>query len=309
MNQNSPVEISQEARETHASAIVVDACGTRPQPWELQREAGVTALNITVTGSINHSSFGSNMPELVIQNITRTWAYVRANENDLMMVNSVTDIFRCKRENKIGLILHFQGIPWLPDISWIEVFIHIGVKVMMLTYNPGNGYASGCGEREDRGVSYIGRQVIREMNLHGALVDLAHVGHRSAMEAVEASTKPVAITHTGCYSLRATPRNAKDELMKSVAQSGGFIGMAVFSPLVGDASDHFPTLEDYFNHVEYAVNLVGPDHVGLGSDSLNLWRWRFFPMDVGKPPLPSVASGHAKTSLFWEAPLSFSRGI
>jgi membrane dipeptidase len=296
MNISALWGISEEAREIHDSAIIVDACGTRPQPWELQRQAGVTALNATVTGSLNHSAFGNNLPEVCFQNITRNLSYVSANSNDLMVVTTVDDIRRCKRENKVGLIFHFQGVPWVPDISWIELFIRIGVKVMQLTYNPANPYASGCGEREDRGLTYVGRQVIREMNRCGALVDLSHLGHRSAMETLEASTKPVVLSHSNCFSVCPSPRNAKDDLIKAVAQTGGFVGMAVFAPMVGDGSDHFPTLDDYFKHVDYAVNLVGIDHVALGTDSLNpgdgdffTWMWctRHFdmlPPAMQKPP-------------------------
>jgi membrane dipeptidase len=258
-------QISDKAREIHESAIIVDAQGVRPLPWEVEREGGVTALCTTLAGG-NYGAHGFSLPEACFQNISRFLNLVSANPNDLMVVMSVDDIRRCKQENKIGLIFHFQGLPWVPDLGWIELFIRIGVKVMMLTYNARNGYASGCGETEDQGLTYVGRQVIREMNLHGALLDLSHLGHRSAMEALEASTKPVILSHTNCFSLCDNLRNAKDELIKAVAQTGGFQGIATFAPLNGDGSDHFPTLEDYLNHVDYAVNLVGIDHVGLGTD-------------------------------------------
>ncbi len=272
-------QISEKAREIHESAIIVDAQGVRPLPWEVEREGGVTALCVTVAGS-NYDSFGTNVPEVCFQNIIRFLNLVSANPDDLMIVMSVDDIRRCERENKIGLIFHFQGLPRVPDLGWIELFIRIGVKVMMLAYNPRSCYAGGCGENEDHGLTYVGRQVIREMNRHGALLDLSHLGHRSAMEALEASTEPLILSHSNCFSLCPSPRNAKDELIKAVAQTGGLVGMAVFAPCVGDGSEHFPTLKDYLDHVEYAVNLVGIDHVGLGTDpnvpgegDFAYWMW------------------------------------
>jgi membrane dipeptidase len=213
-------EVSERALEIHKRALVVDIAGVNALPYELQRQGGVSVSAVSVS---NHDQMST---ENSLQSIARYLNYTHRYPNDLMVITSVDDIFRAKQENKVGLMFHFQGIPPIPGIYWIEMFIRIGVRAMALTYNQQNAYGCGAGERVDTGTTYLGRQVIRDMNRLGALVDLSHLGPRTGMEVVEVSTKPVVLTHSNCYSLTPHPRNARDELIKAVAQSGGFVGIS-----------------------------------------------------------------------------------
>ncbi len=181
------------------------------------------------------------------------------------VVRQQSDIARAKREAKIGIMPGFQYTQFLEaDPSRIETFRRLGVRIMQLTYNNRSIFGDGCLEPDNAGLSKAGLAAVQKMNELGVAIDLSHSGYRTTSEAIAASKKPVLISHSGCASIYAHPRNKPDEVMKALADKGGYFGVYLMPYLV--ASPTVPTREHVINHVLGALNVCGSDHVGIGSD-------------------------------------------
>ncbi|HVP54005.1 MAG TPA: membrane dipeptidase [Candidatus Eisenbacteria bacterium] len=220
------------------------------------RQSGITAINFTISGR----SF-----EETIDNLAYVDALVEQSPDVFTVIRIHADIARAKREGKIGIIPGFQYTQFLEDNpSRIETFRRLGVRIMQLTYNNRSIFGDGCLEPGNAGLSKAGHDAVRKMNELGAAVDLSHSGYRTTSEAIEASQRPVLITHSGCASIYAHPRNKPDDVMKALADKGGYFGVYLMPYLV--ASPTVPTHEHVINHVLCALNICGADHVGIGSD-------------------------------------------
>jgi membrane dipeptidase len=149
----------------------------------------------------------------------------------------------------------------------------MGVRVVQLCYNTQNLVGTGCYER-DGGLSDFGREVITEMNRVGIMVDLSHVGGNTSSEAIAFSKKPVCYSHCLPSGLKEHPRNKSDEQLKEIADAGGFIGVTMFAPFLKRGID--ATVEDYIEAIDYVVNLVGEDTVGIGTDFTQGYSVDFF---------------------------------
>src|SRR5690606_24147397 len=140
----------------------------------------------------------------------------------------------------------------------------LGVRAMLLAYNQAEAAGDGCLEPRNGGLTRFGHQVIAEMNRVGMLVDLSHCGVRTALEAIDASAQPVAITHTGAKAVYDHPRTVPDELLLAVAARGGVIGINGHPAFIDGTSA--PPLSRVVDHLDHIVELVGVEHVGLGLD-------------------------------------------
>ena len=184
----------------------------------------------------------------------------------LVHMRRADDIVRAHREGKTAIMLNFQnGTHLQGDLRNVRFFHNLGVRQIQLTYNSLNDLGCGCTERTDAGLSYFGVDVVAAMNELGMLVDLSHCGPRTTLDAIEASKKPVAFTHTNCRALRDHPRCKTDAEIRAVATKGGVIGMTAYGTYV--SSKPPVTLDDFIRHVEHAVKIAGVEHVGIGSDA------------------------------------------
>ena len=135
---------------------------------------------------------------------------------------------------------------------------------MQLSYNNQSLLATGCYEKEDPGITRMGRQVIREMNRVGLVIDMSHSAERSTLEAIEYSTRPIAITHANAASWHPALRNKSDEVLKALAASGGMVGFSLYPHHLKNLSDC--TLADFCAMVADTAEKMGIDHIGIGSD-------------------------------------------
>ncbi|MGH8431673.1 MAG: CocE/NonD family hydrolase, partial [Solimonas sp.] len=175
------------------------------------------------------------------------------------------DIRAAKRAGETAIVLHFQGADPIEDeLDFLNVFHAAGLRVMQLTYNSRNRLGDGCFEPTDAGLSKFGRKVIRRMEDLAMAVDLSHAGARTALEATEAATRPLVVTHANARALLDTPRNISDDLIRAVAASGGAIGVCAAPFFL--ARDKPATLEMLIDHIAYIADLVGIEHVGIGFD-------------------------------------------
>ncbi len=253
----------------YARATVVD-CLASPGPFNVQnalahpltdemvknaKDSGITAVNLTVASG----SFDS-----VFEAMGYWERELRVHQDVLTKVTSVADLKRAKETGRLGLIYGFQNAVMLESIlDRVDLFYNFGVRIIQLTYNDRNPLGDGCLEPANAGLSRFGRQVVERMNQLGMLVDLGHCGVQTTADAIAASQKPVAITHSGCRVIYDHPRSKRDQELKALADKGGVFGIYLM-PFLNPSGP--PLADDVIKHIEHALNLCGEDHVGIGSD-------------------------------------------
>lgn len=190
---------------------------------------------------------------------------VRANRDLVAIARTSGDIGRANAEGKLALLLGFQNANLLEGrIRLVELFADLGARIIQLTYNNQNELGGSCYEDEDSGLARFGREVIREMNRVGLLVDLSHVGNRTTLDAIKHSQKPVAISHANADSLFKHKRNKTDDVLKALAENGGVIGCAAYRNITGDY--YCRSIDTWCEMVARTVDIIGIDHVGIGTD-------------------------------------------
>ena len=226
-------------------------------------DCDITAGNWTVAGHSDDVASASLRMEGV------RWVVGRVPDMALIVENA-DDVERAKREGRYGIIMGFQGAePIGHEFHMVAVFWRLGLRILGLTYNDRNLLGDGCLEPENRGLTHYGIQIVRDCNSLGIVVDLTHAGERTSLDAIAISTKPCLFSHSNPLATRANPRNVTDGQMKAVAEKGGVICLSAFSDFVGDTrGGRQPILDDLTRQIEYAVDLVGIEHVGIGSDIL-----------------------------------------
>lgn len=246
--------------DLHRDAIVIDGLvisNWGREVFEAMHQGGITAANCTCCV---WEGFHDTM-----SNVARWKRWFDEHGDILLQVHDVADIDRAKAVGKVGIILGWQNTSGIEDrIEHLRLFRDLGVRVMQLTYNTQNFVGSGCFESRDGGLSDFGRDVVAEMNRLGILVDLSHVGPNTSADAIKVSTKPVAYTHCCPAGLLDHPRNKSDAQLLEIVEAGGFVGVATYPPFLPQQAD--TTVDDCLAAIEYVVDLVGEDHVGIGTD-------------------------------------------
>ncbi|MDE1464098.1 dipeptidase [Spartinivicinus poritis] len=245
--------------ELHDTSIVIDGLIIAKWGRELfedMRRGGLTAANCTVSVWEGFQN--------TVNNISEFHQFFEDHSDLIMQVRTTKDILRAKELNKTGIILGFQNAHAFEDkLGYIQVFKELGVGIVQMAYNTQNLIGTGCYE-SDRGLSDFGREVVAEMNRVGIMCDLSHVGAKTSMDVIEASTKPVCYSHCLPAGLKEHPRNKSDEDLKFIADRGGFIGVTMFTPFLKQGVN--ATVDDYIEAIDYIINIVGEDCVGIGTD-------------------------------------------
>jgi len=222
--------------------------------------SGLAATNAT----IGYVAGSADPFETSVADVAHWNRIIRAHPDSLLKVWTAGDIERATREGKVGIIFGFQNAAMMgDDAGRVGVFAGLGVKIIQLTYNTANQIGHGSMVPENGGLTDFGRDVVARLNATRTLVDLSHSGERTCLDAIAASTAPVAITHTGCRALTDLPRNKTDEELRLVAETGGIVGI-YFMPFL--AADGTAVAEDVVRHIEHAVQVCGEEHVGIGTD-------------------------------------------
>jgi microsomal dipeptidase-like Zn-dependent dipeptidase len=188
----------------------------------------------------------------------------------------------------------------------LEVYHALGIRFMQLTYQRRNLVGDGCGERTNAGLSKFGVEVVKELNRLGIVIDLSHVGVRTTLETIELSAHPVAVTHSGVRALCDTVRNKTDEELKALAARGGVIGIPPKSGfLTENGLREGTTIDDYIKHIDYVADLVGIDHVGIGTDVGDERKYTVERMSAFNQRYPEVAiiDGDLRTEVMHTAGL------
>jgi microsomal dipeptidase-like Zn-dependent dipeptidase len=183
----------------------------------------------------------------------------------IMPVHVPQDIAVAQASGRVGIILGAQNCsPIEDDIDMVEVMRDLGLMIMQLTYNNQSLLACGCYEAEDSGITRFGRQVIREMNRVGMVIDMSHSAERSTLEAIEISERPVIISHANPESFHPAKRNKSDKVLKAIAESDGLLGFSAYPFHLRNGSDC--TLTEYCEMIARTADLMGIEHLGIGTD-------------------------------------------
>ncbi len=256
-------QVSERAAALHQSAMVIDALTTSlltPDQAERMRAGGVSATNYT------SAYFSHHFADAVVD-IAAVRRAVLSNPEDYRLVLTAHDLDEAKAAGKPAVILGLQNaLPIEDRLEFADVLYELGIRIIQLTYNERNLIGDGCTEPGNAGLSRFGREVIGRLNQLGILIDLSHCGYRTTMETIQASERPVAITHSNPLALSPSPRNKPDEILKALAERGGVVGVCVWSPMAHRGLGRRPSLEDVIDMIEYIVDLIGIDHVGIGTD-------------------------------------------
>lgn len=249
-----------QSKALHDKAVVIDAlhtCNWSREIFEELRAGGYTAVNAS---NVLWENFAAGMNEIT------NWKRRFAEHSDLIRpIKKVSDIRAAKVEGRTGIIMGWQNMSPIEDrLDYLELFKDLGVGIMQLTYNTQNYSGAGYLEQNDSGLTGFGREVVDEMARVGVLCDLSHVGDRTTADTITYSKKPVCMTHVLPRALRDVKRNKPDELIKACAAKGGVIGTSFFAP--GLVAGNDATVHDVLDAMEHVINLVGEDHVGVGTD-------------------------------------------
>ena len=175
------------------------------------------------------------------------------------------DVRLARKTGRTAIFFGFQNpSPIEDDIGLVEICHTLGARFMQLTYNNQSLLATGCYEAEDTGVTRMGKQVIKEMNRVGLVVDMSHSADRSTLEAIEISERPIAITHANPSFWHPALRNKSDDILKALGQSGGMLGFSLYPHHLKDKSDC--TLESFCGMIAKTADLMGVENIGIGTD-------------------------------------------
>ena len=220
------------------------------------RAAGVDAVMLNI-------GFG----EMGIEDHIRTLAgmrhWIKQRPQEYLLIESADDIELARATGRLAVGFDIEGANALADQpSLVQLYYDLGVRWMLLAYNNNNRVGGGC-QDDDKGLTDFGRVVIAEMERVGMLVCCSHTGHRTVRDVFAVATRPVIFSHSNPSALHAHGRNIPDDLIRPCANTGGVVGINGIGNFLGNNDN---SSETFARHVDYVVQLVGPQHVALGLD-------------------------------------------
>lgn len=304
-------ELSDLREEMSMTRWATDA-GERKEFLEAFRCAGVTCI------FQNAGEEGSD-PLRLMKRLARFTYSTDLRREECFKAVRPDDIVTAKAQGRRCLYLTGNGVPlrqlWnstREELGFIRIFHQLGIRMMHLTYNRRNPIGDGAGEPHDGGLSDFGHAVVEEMNRLGVIVDVAHSGWKTSLDAAKASQKPMVASHSACGGLYEHFRSKPDEVVKAICDTGGLLGICVIPRFLGGDGD----IVTFLDHLDYAVKKFGAEHVAIGTDvayvssneeaerakiakrpaslapSPDKWE-HLWPLDRGKP------KPHAEKSLAW----------
>jgi membrane dipeptidase len=185
---------------------------------------------------------------------------------DFMPAFRVDDFKKARKENKQAVMFQLEPQTFGKNLDNVDIAFGQGIRMALLTFNTRTYAGDGCGERTNEGLSYFGLDLVERMNKAGMLIDLSHVGIQTTLDTIEHSKDPVACNHVGARSLYSQCKRLKtDEELQALAEKGGLAGVsAIPNQLSGEVEQG---IETFLDHMDYMINLIGIDHVGVGLDN------------------------------------------
>ncbi len=232
-------------------------CNWSPQIFRELRAGGIDAVHVTIA---YHEELREVLANLV------TWnRWFEAHPDLIFKGLTGDDVRRAQATGRTAVFFGFQTpTPVGDDIGLIEIWHQMGIRFMQLTYNNQSLLATGCYEAEDPGLTRYGRQAVAEMNRVGLVIDMSHSAERSTLEAIDVSTRPIAITHANPHWWHPALRNKSDAVLRALTSRGGMLGFSLYPHHLKGGSAC--SLDDFCAMIAEAADRYGVDHLGFGSD-------------------------------------------
>jgi membrane dipeptidase len=224
---------------------------------ERYRRAHVHVVTLNV-------GFGEQTIEQHLRMIAQFRRWIGLRTAAYRLVRNAADIEQAVREDKLAITFDIEGAGAIGDqLSLVSLYYELGVRWMLMAYNRGNLVGAGCHDAEDKGLTKFGRSVVEEMERVGMVACCSHTGRRTSLDVMACSHNPVIFSHSNPKALCDHPRNIDDELMRACAATGGVVGINGVGLFLGNNDAR---TENLVRHIDYAVSLIGVDHVGIGLD-------------------------------------------
>ena len=232
-------------------------CKWSREVFQINRDAKLDAVHVTV---VYHEDYDEFLQR------TKEWNQLFKENSDLIFLGKdYKDIEKANSGNKTAIFFGFQNCsPIEDDIGLVEKVYERGCRFMQLTYNNQSLLATGCYEKNDSGVTNFGKEIIKEMNRLGIVVDMSHSAEKSTLDAIEISEKPIVITHANPSFWYNAKRNKSNVLLKTLADSGGMLGLSLYAHHLKDSSNC--SLESFCEMTAKTADLIGVKNIGIGSD-------------------------------------------
>jgi len=222
------------------------------------KNSGITALHPAVgytSGDIYAES---------LQDISRWNSFITTRPAQFLRIEGSSDFERAKAVGKIGIVIGQQNSEHFRTVQDVDRFYALGQRVSQLTYR-GNRIGGGSSDSRDIGLTKYGAAIVERMNRAGMAIDISHCADRTSLEAIEASRRPVLVTHSNCRSLVPYSSRCKtDEAIRRMAVRGGVMGVTMVRAFVSAGAT--ATIETVLDHIDHIAKLVGVEHAGVGSD-------------------------------------------
>ena len=246
--------------ELQNNSIIIDClqyANWSPKIFKEMHEGGIDCIHVTI-------AYHENFRETILN--LEKWNSYFLNFSDLIVqAKSVDDIIKAQKDNKTAIIFGFQNpSPIEDDIGLVEIWQKLGIKFMQLTYNNQSLLATGCYENNDTGITRMGKEVIKEMNRVGMVIDMSHSSEKSTLEAIEFSSRPISITHANPEFCHPAKRNKSNTVLRKLSESGGMIGFSLYPHHLNKGSNC--QLDDFCKMIADTVDMIGIECIGIGSD-------------------------------------------
>jgi membrane dipeptidase len=298
------------ASQSECEEMREDMMMTRKATNEADRKEMLEAWDASGVTCIFQNAGAEHDDPLVVMKRLAHYTYVSDLLRDVApKAVSPDDVELAHKEGRHAFYMSANAVPlpqrWISfddEMTYIRVFFHLGIRMMHLTYNRRNPIGDGCGEAANGGLSDFGQAVVKRMNEVGVIVDVAHSGHRTSLEAAQVSEKPMVSSHSGAHALSPHYRCKPDEVIKAIADTGGYCGVCCIGRFLGGHGD----IVAFLDHIEYMVKRFGSEHVVIGTDVCHVPK-RGAAEHRKLPPRPKNRSPWR--SLWPESPVVMDDGI
>ncbi|MFN6936328.1 MAG: dipeptidase [Tsuneonella sp.] len=226
------------------------------------RDSGLDAITVTLC---DPKSYEGAAYEEAIQAVLDHDAHIAKHPQLFLKATRTSDIDAARNNGQIALFYLFQNSTQFGrDLDNVDLFHKLGVRSAQITYNDQNWAGAGCKELGSNGLTHFGRELVARMNQRGMLIDLSHANMATMADTITASRAPVIVSHTACMTVHNNTRNTTDANLRLLAERGGVAGICQMRPFL--TTKRKDALPEYFRHIAHAVNVMGADHVAIGSD-------------------------------------------
>jgi membrane dipeptidase len=240
--------------------------------FEKLRASGITIFHPAV-GFTDGDVYASSLRDINGWN-----AFLASHASEFVRIDGPADVECAKASGRLGIVIGQQNSKHFRTVDDVDRFYKLGQRVSQLTYDD-NEIGGGSTGPRDIGLTPYGAQIVDRMNAAGMAVDISHCSDRTTLDALNASRKPVLVTHSNCRALVPDARCKTDEAIRLLAAKGGVMGITMVRRFVQPSSS--ATIEDVLDHIDHVARLVGVEHVGIGSD-VDL-DGRDAPVPAGRP--------------------------